>query len=120
MPFKDAGKNVMLDALCKGTAPALHITHVSAHSAFPATDANELSGGVYARQAIAYNTAAAGSSDDSTNGATIPIPGGSTVAALGFYSASTAGTLLADADVTDEVFAADGQYVVDDSDHSIT
>jgi hypothetical protein len=111
MAYSATAKALMLDALCKGTAPALHITHVSAHSAYPATSGNEIA---TARTPITYASAAAGVSDDSTNGASIAVPAG-TVAAIGYWSALTAGTLLADSDVTDEVFAAPGNYVLDDS-----
>lgn len=116
MPFTDAAKNVMLAAIASGTAPALRITHVAAHSAYPPTTGNQLG----SRVAIAYNAPSAGVIDDSTNGAAIAIPTASTVASVGYWSASTAGTLLAQEDVVDEVFAGAGTYNVTDSDLSIT
>lgn len=79
----------------------------------------ELSGGspAYARKAIAFNTAAAGSVDDSTNGAVIDVPASSTTDQLGFYSASSAGTLLAfTAPSVVETFVGQGTYTVTDAD----
>lgn len=106
----------MLNAL-KGTNPTTPITHVSAHTASPGDNgANEVAGGAYARQAIAFNAAAAGAMDDSTNGAVIPIPAGTTVTHIGFWSASSAGTFLGYVDVTDEAFANSGTYTVTDAD----
>jgi hypothetical protein len=115
--FTATGKNTMLNALANGTAPPLQITHVAAHSAYPPTAGNELS---TARTAIAFNAAAAGTIDDSTNGTDIAVAAG-TVAAIGYWSASGvgAGTLLAQDNVTDEVFAAPGTYRVTDADLTI-
>lgn len=79
----------------------------------------ELTGGspAYARQRIAYNAAAAGSIDDSTNGAVIDVPAGATTDYLGFYSASTAGLLLAfGAPSAVENFAGQGTFTVTDAD----
>ena len=81
----------------------------------------EISGGspAYARKAIAYNAAAGGSIDDSTNGAVFDIPAGATVDSIGFFDASTGGTLQAWDDVTSESFAAQGTYTVTDADHDL-
>ncbi len=116
--FTAAGKNVMLDAVARLVTPTLSITHVAAHSAYPPTAGNEIS---TARTAIAYNAAASGTIDDSTNGADIAVPA-STVASIGYWSAAGvgAGTLLAQDDVTNEVFAAPGTYRVTGSDLTIT
>ena len=68
------------------------ITHVSLHDDFPgATGTNELSGGSYARQSITWNSASAGNLD-SSNTPTVPTPAASSVAWIGFWNASTAGT----------------------------
>ena len=114
MPFKDSGKNIMLNEVVSV------ITHVSLHSAFPATGGNELAGGGYARQAITWDAAAAGSISDATNGATFSIEAGDTVAAVGFNTALTGGTIHADADVTDEVFGGAGTYELTNATLSIT
>lgn len=118
MPYSTAGKNLMLNAL-KGTNPTTPITHVSLHTANPGdSGASEVSGGspAYARVAIAFNAASAGSMDDSTNGAVFNVPAGTTVTHVGFWSASTSGTWLAYDDVTSETFAAQGTYTITDAD----
>ena len=78
----------------------------------------ELSGGspAYARKAIAYNAAAVGSMDDSTNGAVFDVPAAGVVDAVGFYSASSAGTCYSIDDVTQETFGSQGTYTVTDAD----
>lgn len=76
----------------------------------------EMSGGSYARQAIAYNTPGEGTMDDSTNGAAIAIPAGGNVDGVSYHSASTAGTLLGLDPKTREAFAGAGNYNVSDSD----
>lgn len=122
MPFSTAGKNLMLNAL-KGTNPTTPITHASLHTATPNdSGSNEVTGGspAYARVAIAFNAASGGSMDDSTNGAVFNVPASTTVACVGFWSASTAGTFLGYADVTDEVFAAQGTYTATDADLSLS
>ncbi|HET6502114.1 MAG TPA: hypothetical protein VFG87_15265 [Amycolatopsis sp.] len=77
----------------------------------------EISGGspAYARKPQAYAAAAASLIDDSTNGAVFDVPAGGVVDYHGFYTASTAGTLMAVDDVTQEVFGAQGTYTVTDT-----
>jgi hypothetical protein len=87
MPVTDAVKNAGLDAMV-----AL-MSHMSLHSAFSITGANELTGGspAYARQAITWGAAASGSV--SLGGAeTFDVPAGATVAFIGTWSAISAGT----------------------------
>ncbi len=113
MPLSTAGKNLALNAL-KDT-----ITHVSLHTADPGdTGANEVSGGspAYARKAIAFNAAASGTMDDSTNGITFDVPAGTTVTHVGYWSAVTGGTFLAKSAQTPETFAGQGTYTVTDAD----
>lgn len=116
MALEDAGRNVMLNAL------GAVATFMSAHSAFPATTGNELAGGTpaYARKAIAWDAAAAGSMDDDGSSVVLDIESGDTVAALGLFSAVTAGTLYGGADVTDEVFGAQGTYTLTSFTLSVT
>lgn len=69
------------------------VTHYSLHSAFPGDNgANEINGGdpAYARKAAGWN-AAAGGSLGSSAGVTFDVPGGATVAWLGFWDAGSAG-----------------------------
>lgn len=116
MALNDTSKNLMLDAL------AAVAIFVSAHSADPgATGTNELAGGspAYARKSITWNSAASGALD-SSNQPVLDIEGGDTVAFLGLWSASTAGTFYGSADVTDEVFGAQGTYTVTDFDITLT
>ena len=116
MPYSTSGKNVMLDAL--GTAAGF----VSAHASDPGdSGTGEISGGApaYARKAITWNAAAAGSKTAS-NSPVIDVEGGDTVAFVGLWSASTAGTFYGSADVTDEVFGGQGTYTVTSFTLSIT
>lgn len=102
MGLKDAARHRMLNHLAGNAATSGPITHASLHSAFPATSGNELSGGspAYARQALTFEAVAgtelAGSLDIS-NAPTFDVPPGSIVAATGYWTALTVGTLMADA-----------------------
>ena len=77
----------------------------------------EISGGspAYARKSIAFNAASGGSIDDST-APVFDIPAGAVVNAVGYYDASTSGTLQAFDDLTEETFAGQGTYTLSDSD----
>ncbi len=77
----------------------------------------ELTGGTpaYARKAIAFAAAVAGSMDDTT-APTFDVPAGATVDYMGLYSALTAGTLLNVDDLTAETFAAQGSFQLTDVD----
>lgn len=78
----------------------------------------EISGGspAYARKSIAYNAASVGSMDDSTNGAVFDVPAAAVVDAVGYFSASTAGTCYAIDPVTQETFGGQGTYTLTDAD----
>ena len=112
MPYSNNAKHAMLDEL------ASLAVFVSLHTADPSTTgANEVSGGspAYARKAITWN-AASGGAIDSSNQPVFDVPAGTTVAYVGFWSASSAGTFYGSADVTDEAFAAQGTYTLTDAD----
>lgn len=112
MPYSILGKNLMLNAL--GAAAI----YVSLHSADPGeSGTNELSGGspAYARKSITWNAASGGSMDDS-NVPVFDVPASSTVSYVGFWSALTTGTFYGSANVTDEVFSAQGTYTLTDAD----
>lgn len=85
--FTTASRNLMLDA--NGT------THVSAHTAYSVTGANEVTGGspAYARKAISYAAASAQAKASSTS-PTFDIPSGTTVRFIGRWTALTGGTFL--------------------------
>lgn len=69
----------------------------------------ELSGGDYARKAVTW-TAASGGTIRPTADLTFDVPAGATVAGWRGFSASTGGTNYGGADLTEETFAAAGQY----------
>jgi hypothetical protein len=89
-------------------------------SAATVTLYREITGGspAYARKAMAFNAAAdPGTMDDSTNGGSVfDIPAATDVAALGLFSAVTAGTLLDFVPVTKETYAGQGTYTPTDYD----
>jgi len=111
MPYSILGKNAMLNAL--GALAA----YASLHTADPGeSGTNEVTGGspAYARKAITWNPAADGAMDDS-NVPVFDVPAGTTVSYVGFWNA--AGTVFYGyANVTDEVFAAQGTYTLTDAD----
>ncbi len=116
MPYTNAGKNLMLDAL-RGVAPGVSVAYASLHTASPGeAGANELTGGspAYARKAVTFG-AASGGAIAATNQPVFDVPGGTTVTHVGFWSAVSGGTFLGYADVTDETFASQGTYTLTSS-----
>lgn len=108
MPFSTSGCNAMLDAL-----GALAI-YASLHTADPGdSGANEVSGGApaYARKSITWNSASA-KSMTASNQPAFDVPGSTTVAYVGLFSASSGGTWYGSADVTDEAFGGQGTYTL--------
>lgn len=106
MAYKNEAKHVMLNALKEA------ITHVSLHSAYPATSGNEISGGGYERQPVTFSNPSGGAIQFS-NQPQFSVPAGATIAAVGFWSASSAGTLYADAEVDEETYANPGTYTLE-------
>lgn len=90
MPFSDQAKGVMLDALDETQAEG--ITHLSLHSAYSTSGANELTGGspAYARKAATWAAASSGTKATSAS-VTFDVPAGSTVRWVGGWDASTSG-----------------------------
>lgn len=120
MGLRDAAKHRMLNHLVGNAATGAAITHASLHTGFPATSGNEIAGGspAYARKALVFEAVAGtelAGSLDMTNAPVFDVPAG-TVASVGFWTASSAGTLMGDMDVTDEVFAGQGTYTLTDFD----
>jgi hypothetical protein len=106
--LNDTAKNLMLDALDEASA----IAYLGCHTADPGTSGtSEVTGGspAYARKACVWNAAATGSKALNAN-VVFDIPAGSTVAYIGLWSAVSSGTFYGKIDVTDEVFAGQGQY----------
>jgi hypothetical protein len=103
------GKNKVLDS--DSTWPPAYL---SVHSVSGPTDnTTEPSGGspAYARLAATWGAASSGSKA-LTGTYVFDIPAGFTVAAVGFWTAVTAGTLYGYFDVTDEAFAGQGTYTL--------
>jgi hypothetical protein len=102
-----AGRNLMLDS---GFAPA----YASIHSADPgAAGDNELSGGspAYARKALSWAAASSGTRSNSAD-VVADIPPGSTVAYVGYWSASSGGTFYGSRAVSSESFTGQGTYTI--------
>lgn len=117
MALNATAKNLMLTEL--GTVAL----YASLHIADPGgTGANEVTGGTpaYIRKLITWDTAAAGSMSDSGTDPVLDVPTGTTITHLGFWSAESAGTNYGEADITDEVFGAQGTYTVTSITLSIT
>lgn len=101
----------MLDAL------AAVAVRVALHSADPGganSASNELTGGGYARQTVAWNAASGGAIDD-TGISAFSINAGSTVAYISFWN--SAGTVrYAKKAVTSESWTGSGTYTLTDAD----
>jgi len=114
--YDATAKNVMLDGL------AAVCLRAALHSGDPGganSASNELTGGspAYARKAITWGAAAAGTMDETTS-PTFDVPAGSTVSWVSFWN--TAGTVrYLKKDVTDEVFGAQGTYQLTDTDFDL-
>ena len=67
-------------------------TYASLHTAYSATGTNEVSGGSYARQAITWSSASGGTLNLASTPYSFSIPSSTTVAFLGFWTASSGGT----------------------------
>lgn len=86
MGLNTNGKNALVNGL------ASVVSHISLHSAIPdATGSSELVGGSYARVAVTWTSASNGVRDNNAD-LEHDVPAGSTVAAYGLCSASSAGT----------------------------
>ncbi len=107
--------NQMLDSLDETpAAPAAGIGFVSLHTNVVGSgDTGEVTGGApaYARKAVTWNAAAAGSKSISAS-VIFDVPSGTTIMRVGFYSASSGGTYFGDADITDETYGGQGTYTL--------
>jgi hypothetical protein len=93
MPFATTAQDQMLDSLNGGT-PSSIIAYASLHSAYSASGSNELTGGSpsYARQAVTWSAASAGSKVSASVAASFNVPASSTVAFVGLWSLVSGGT----------------------------
>ena len=105
MALEDSARDLAINAIVGG------ISHLSLHTAFPATSGNEDS---VTRASVTWAAASgSGSRTRAINETpTITTSGAVTVSSIGAWSASTAGTLHGGADVTDEDFGAAGDYQI--------
>ncbi len=107
MALTTTGRNVMLNGL---TAVA---SHVSLHTADPSTNgANEVTGSPYTRELADWAPAAGGTAVN--DGAIVfDVPGSTTIAFIGYWSAGTAGTFYGSRALdTNQTFATAGTYTI--------
>jgi len=88
MPFVDAARNEMLDALTDATPALDPITSGSLHTADPTAGANEVTGGspAYARKAVTFANAASGAAAQNGTDPVFDVPASTTVVATGYWS----------------------------------
>lgn len=93
MPFSTTALDQALDAL-NGGSPTSIIAFASLHTAYSSTGTSEVTGGspAYARQAVTWSAAAAGSKASASIAAAFNIPAATTVAFVGLWSAASSGT----------------------------
>lgn len=87
MPFSTSASDYMLGQW--GTNEALY---ASLHTAYSASGANELAGGSYARVAVTWGTPGSNAVSLSGTPYTLNVPASTTVAFVGFWTASSGGT----------------------------
>ncbi|HET9667357.1 MAG TPA: hypothetical protein VFP09_11390 [Desertimonas sp.] len=109
-------RNLMLDALAASCLRAA--LHTGDPGAANAAD-NEVTGGspAYARKAITWAAASAGSMDETTS-PVFDVPASTTVSWVSYWN--TGGTVrYLKKNVTDEVFGAQGTYTLTDTDFDL-
>jgi hypothetical protein len=113
MPFTTAGKNTALTSLATSCA------YASLHTAVP-TGGAEVTGGspAYARKPVTWTVSSGTANLNETPN--FDVPASTTITYVGFYNASTGGTLQAYASVTSETFGSQGVYVISDANLVIT
>ena len=123
MGLNATGLNQMLDALDETpAAPAAGIGYLSLHTDVVGSGSTgEVTGGspAYARKAVTWNAAAAGSKAISGT-AVFDVPSGTTIRRVGLFSAVTGGTYFGDAEITDETYGGQGTYTVTAATISVT
>lgn len=112
MSFADAVRDAMLDLLDEsGSLPA---TYLSLHTADPGgTGASEVTGGSYARQAITWGPASAGSKAINED-PVFQVPSSTTITHFGLWSALSGGTWRGGAALpVSQAFSSPGTFTVD-------
>jgi hypothetical protein len=114
MAITTTGKNLMLDAF--GTA----CTHMSLHT--DVAGATEVAGGspAYARKALTWAGANAGSKALQATFPVFDVPTATTIQSVGFWTAVTSGTQHGWVAVTAEAFANQGTYTITSGSVSLT
>lgn len=94
MFFTSTARNLMLDAIDESVSSGAK--YASLHTAYSATGANEVTGGspAYGRRSATWSAASAGVKALAATLPTWDVPASTTVAWIGFWDASTAGTFL--------------------------
>ena len=117
MALSTSGKNKAADGVTAVVA------YLSLHTADPGgTGASEVTGGspAYARKAVTWN-AASGGAGHIASSVTFDVPGSTTVAYFGMWSASTSGTYYGGGALSaSETFGAQGTYTLTDADVAIS
>lgn len=115
MRFSDTAVQRMLDRMDEASPGGAGVgaTHVSLHSAYSSTGANELTGGspAYARKAATWS-AASGRTKALTSAVTFDVASGSTVRFIGLWDAVTAGNFLG---MTPNGGSTPKQFTLDDA-----
>lgn len=95
MPLTVTQRNAISDAIFRGTAPTVYASkYLSLHTANPTdSGASEVAGGSYARQAVSFDAAAAGHTQN-TGAVTFAGMPSTTVTHWAVWSAVTGGVLL--------------------------
>lgn len=108
MPYTDAAKLLMLDELGDN-----HVTHLSLHDDTPdSTGSNEITGGSYTRETVAFDPAASGEKAVDT-AVVFDVPAGATVHSVGFWDGGSPPVFLGyDALDAPEAYAAAGTFTV--------
>jgi hypothetical protein len=119
MGLNSTALDLMLNALDESVTV---LAYGSLHTdAIGGGSGNEVTGGApaYARKALTWNPASGGTKALT---ATLPVwdVPAVTVRRVGFFSAVSAGTYYGDAEITDEVFAAQGTYTLTAGSVSLT
>ena len=107
MALTTNGTNAMLNGL------TVLATHVSLHTANPSTNgANEVTGSPYTRELAGWAAASGGTAVNSGS-IVFDVPGSTTIAFIGYWSAGTAGTFYGSRALdTSQTFATAGTYTI--------
>lgn len=116
MGFTPAARSEMLKKIVGETTAGIAAAYGSLHTGDPSTTgANEVSGGspAYARKALTWNSVGSDGVVELSADVVFDVPASTTVAYVGLFSASTAGTFIGSMAVSpNETFGAQGQFTL--------